>query len=80
MKSENWKTKISGCFGMNDGKFGIHPLDREQAKEMLQEAIDAEVTMKEIIEACTEYMKDDGAGDPRIKEEIQKIRNLDFYA
>jgi hypothetical protein len=78
MKSENWKNKISGCFGMNDGKFGLHPLDRERSKEMLKEAIDAEVTMQEMIEACTEYMKNDGAGDPRIKEEIQKIRNLDY--
>jgi len=78
MKSENWKNKISGCFGMNDGKFGLHPLDRERAKEMLKEAIDAEVTMQEIIEAITEYMRDDGVGNPRIKEETQKIRNLNF--
>jgi hypothetical protein len=33
-----WQDRISGCFGHQDGRFAVHPLDEKRAKELIKEA------------------------------------------
>lgn len=56
----DWKQKIPGCFGLNDGEFAIHPSDRSRAEQAIKAAQACGASFddleKEIVWLCYKHL------------------------
>jgi len=72
--ADDWRRKISGCFGDIDLKFAIHALDRERAMDLFRAV--AGVDWREVEDALAEFMKRKGCGPEHIEEQLARVREM----
>jgi hypothetical protein len=74
----NWKEQIPGCFGNADLIWGSHDLERQRARQMLKDAIDAGATMDDIVHEVEVFQIFKRATNGHIEDQVGKVRNLSF--
>jgi len=75
----SWKNKISTCFGDVDKKFAGHPSDEKAARELLDSAFKENIGWQEFLDGIESWLKDQGLSKEKIKQEMDKVKNLPNY-
>ncbi len=75
-----WQSKVPGCFGSVDTKFGAHPSDEIFAKTVIREAKTAGASFqdfeKEIVWHCYKNVIADNFLEKHIQEQVKRAKTL----
>jgi len=70
----DWKQKIPGCFGLDDGEFAMHPSDRSRAEVAIKAAqasgANFDELEKEIVWLCYKHL---GGSDAHADYTIKQV-------
>jgi hypothetical protein len=70
-----WKEKISKCFGVVDKRFAGHPIEENETKIVMKEALEAGANIEDIKEEFINYVKKEISNKAYLSQEIKKIEN-----
>jgi hypothetical protein len=76
LQIKDWKAKLPGCFGIMDLVFASHPLDRERATVMVNEAYHCGASFEEIATAIHDYLAEKGADKQHIERQIERAMRI----
>ncbi|MDX9805142.1 MAG: hypothetical protein RBT87_04835 [bacterium] len=79
INKENWKNKISLCFGIEDKKFASGGAQQKYAGEMIKEVIENEIQWNDYISALENYMESKGYSDEQKASAMKEIEKLFNY-
>ena len=74
---QNWKETLPICFGSVDKNFGGHPIERANAREMLRDAINTGVSLKDIEDEAKRFLSD--CDSEHVNKQMKRIRDLSHY-
>lgn len=74
-----WQQDMPSCFGSIDYKFCGHTIERQNAREMLKNAIDAGASFVDILNEAESYLKSVGATPQHVAAELDKVRQLAYW-
>lgn len=74
-----WKDKMPRCFGIDNGIFAAHPIERRTAREMLERALAERASLADIEAEATRYMKSRRLAEEHIREQLRRVRDLRKY-
>jgi hypothetical protein len=69
-----WQDDIQGCFGSEDKRFGIHPLDEERALKLAKRMRDESITWAEAEKEILRYLN--GCTAEHIERELKTAKRL----
>lgn len=76
---EELESKIPGCFGSSDYKFGAHPNDIERARGVLKIALEHRISFTNYINLFRRYLESKGLPELHIKRQLNKLAKVDSY-
>lgn len=71
------KQKIETCFGANDLKFGVHPLDEARVIEIRESAIINGIKLSDVQDTAFGFLHRNNCTSEDIK--VQGIRIIEFF-
>lgn len=76
MKVQDWRTLLKGSFAYETASFACSPCDADRARKMFHAALNAGVTIDEIVVEAKQYLASQGCCENFITDQIKLIRGF----
>lgn len=75
----SWKSKISQCFGHQDGKFSSNDLAEQCAGNMLRQSVAEGASMEDVLQELEAYMRTQAFNSDLIADNLMRAANPQTY-